>query len=458
MRWVGARINIMDRPARLALAAGRIVPMCAPESAVYPLVVGLVQAVAQLRHLGTAGAVSHLVWAVLASQSVRTADVARALGNERAAGARQAMRRVRRALGRASLSSVTLTPGLIAAALRLVPSGSVTLVLDSTRCWRWEVFTIGVLFAGRVLPVAWSVLPDPWPKGQFTPTVVALLNRVFVAWPRERAVHLVADRGFPSLALFGCLARWARTLEMGDTIRLRAGDWVRAAGLGAARVRELLTDTAPDVWRTWRASSLKAGAASPPALLVVGRATPAFPAHQCGPADQARREQRAARRRAHVLSKGQPGALATDTVWALLSTHADAAAARAADERRFATEPTYRDLKGWGLEAALAHETSAPHVNGRLGLAALADFVQAAVGAAAGRTSDRLARARQQQWSTTDRLSVFWRGRQVLHDRAHDWSPWLSATLKELDRRLSLLPLPASPPRPPHLAPQQAAA
>ncbi len=394
--------------------------MCAPESAVYPLVVGLVQAVAQLRHLGTAGAVSHLVWAVLASQSVRTADVARALGNERAAGARQAMRRVRRALGRASLSSVTLTPGLIAAALRLVPSGSVTVVLDSTRCWRWEVFTIGVLFAGRVLPVAWSVLPDPWPKGQFTPTVVALLNRVFVAWPRGRAVHLVADRG--------------------------------------ARVRELLTDTAPDVWRTWRASYLKAGAASPPALLVVGRATPAFPAHQCGPADQARREQRAARRRAHVLSKGQPGALATDTVWALLSTHADAAAARAADERRFATEPTYRDLKGWGLEAALAHETSAAHVNGRLGLAALAYFVQAAVGAAAGRTSDRLARARQQQWSTTDRLSVFWRGRQVLHDRAHDWSPWLSATLKELDRRLSLLPLPASPPRPPHLAPQQAAA
>jgi hypothetical protein len=63
------------------------------------------------------------VWAVLASQSVRTADVARALGNERAAGARQAMRRVRRALGRASLSSATLTPGLIAAALRLVPSG-----------------------------------------------------------------------------------------------------------------------------------------------------------------------------------------------------------------------------------------------------------------------------------------------------------------------------------------------
>lgn len=432
--------------------------MCAPESAVYPVVVGLVQAVAQVRHLGTTDAVSQLLWAVLMSQSVRTAEVARALGDERAAGARQAMRRVRRALGRASLSSAVLTPGLIAAASRLVPGGPVTLVLDSTRCWRWEVFTIGVLFHGRVLPVAWSVLAYPWPKGQFTPTVVALLNRVFVAWPRDRTVHLVADRGFPSLALFECLRRWTRTLDVGYTIRLRAGDWVRAAGLGAVRVRDLLTDTAPDVWRMWRASYLKAGAASSPALLVIGRATPAFPAHQSGPADQTRREQRAAQRQAHILSKGHPGALATDTIWALLSTHPDAAAARAAYERRFATEPTYRDLKGWGLETALAQEPSATHVDGRLGLAALTYFVQAAVGAAAGRTSDRLARARQQQWSTTDRLSVFWRGRQVLHDRAHDWSPWLSATLDHLDRRLSLLPLATSPPRPPHLVSQQAAA
>src|SRR3712207_9080459 len=66
-------------------------------------------------------------------------------------------------------SSETLTPRLVPAVLRLVPDQEVLLVLDSTRADRWEVFTLGVRYHGRVLPVAWSVLPYPWPKGQFTP-------------------------------------------------------------------------------------------------------------------------------------------------------------------------------------------------------------------------------------------------------------------------------------------------
>src|SRR5690349_2745498 len=185
---------------------GGIEPMCAPESAVYPRVAGVVSALLGGRHAGAVAAVAALVWALLAARSLHGADLARALPDARAAGARQAQRRVRRALGRASLSSRSLTPALVRATLRLVPDGEVLLVQDSTRCARWELFTLGAVVHGRVLPVAWAVLPYPWPKGRFTPTVVDLLDRTLAAWPPDRPVHLLADRGFPSLKLFRCLA------------------------------------------------------------------------------------------------------------------------------------------------------------------------------------------------------------------------------------------------------------
>src|SRR5712675_437576 len=71
---------------------------------------------------------------------------------------------------------------------------------------------------GRVLPVGWAVLPYPWPKGRFTPTVCALIRQVAAVWPAERPVHLVADRGFPSRQFLWtlCQVRW------GWTVRLRA--------------------------------------------------------------------------------------------------------------------------------------------------------------------------------------------------------------------------------------------
>src|SRR5207245_3366060 len=69
---------------------------------------------------------------------------------------------------------------------------------SSDLCGGWEVFTLGVVWHGRVLPVGWAVLPYPWPKGRFTPTVCALIRQVAAVWPAERPVHLVADRGFPS--------------------------------------------------------------------------------------------------------------------------------------------------------------------------------------------------------------------------------------------------------------------
>jgi hypothetical protein len=425
--------------------------MCAPDSTVYLLIGTVVQQILVGEHATSVRAIKALVWALLRAQSLHGADLARAVPDLRAPGARQGRRRVRRNLGGASLGSQRLSPLLVRVALVLVGDGEVVLVLDSTRCLCWEIFTLGVRVGGRVLPIAWAVLPYPWPKKQFTPTVVALLERTLGRWPPERAVHLLADRGFPSQPLFRCLQQHQRRLHLGYTIRLRASDYVRDATGQSVKVADLLAQRPASGFGAWPASYQPRGPVAPAATLSIGQQAVPPPAHQRGPADVARRQARAQRRVAHVRSKGQPHAPQTDRVWSLLSTEPTAEAAVARYSGRFATEGTYRDLKTWDLEEVAARETDAGHLDGLLGLAALGYLVQAAVGMAAGRASQDQARARQRQWSTTDRLSIFWRGRQVLHDHAHDWTPWLGTCLRELTHRLSppadrpvQLPLPLS--------------
>jgi len=418
--------------SRLALAGTRVVSVCTPDVALYPVLGGLVSLLVGAGHAASVRAVTALLWALLMSQSLHVADLARALPDPRALGARQSMRRVRRVLGRGQLISETLSRVLIGFGLRLVRDELVTLVLDSTRCLRWEIFTLGVVYHGRVLPVAWSILAYPWPKKQFTPTVVGLIDRVLRYWPGVRAVHLDADRGFPSLKLFRCLEGWRVRLPLGYTIRLRAGDWVCLKDGRIVKIATLLQEGELDVWRSWPAAYRHRGKAGPLALLVIGKSQPVYPEHQRGPADVARRLARQHRRRGHLLSKGQPNAPITDGAWVLLSTAPTIDAARQAYGLRFRTEGTYRDLKVWGLEEVAAHETDLAHLDGLMGLACLAYLVQAAIGAMASCASSPQAQARQRQWCTTDRLSVFWRGRQVLHDRAHDWHPWLRASITDL--------------------------
>lgn len=418
--------------------------MCVSHVGLYPLLLDLLKAIVGPLHATRLTAVAELVGALLASQSLHPADLARALPGLRTARARQGMRRVRRLYARPVVSSSVLTPRLLQAALRLGGADEALLVLDSTRCRRWEVFTLGVRWHGRVLPIAWSVLPYPWPKGRFTPTVTALLDRTLGCWPSDRPVHLVADRGFPSLKLFGCLERWRRQLPLGYTLRLRAGDWVRLAGGRSVRLATLLEElpVQPGVWRGLPAAYQHRSRHSAFGQLVLGCGLPTPPAHQRGPADRARRQARQQRRVAHLLSKGQAHAPATDPAWLLFTTDPTAGQAVAHYGGRFTTEGTYRDLKSWDLEAVAAQETDADHLDGLLGLAALTAVVQTALGAHAGRTADAAARARQQQWSTADRLSDFWRGRQVLGDRAHDWRPWLRAALPALAGQLRA-PVPA---------------
>jgi hypothetical protein len=423
----------------------------------YPLVADLVQLLLPGLHAASRQTLTALVWAVLRAQSLHPAELARAVPDLQTARARQAMRRVRRTLGRAWLGSAALTPWLLRAALRLTAAQHepLTLVLDSTRLGRWELLTLGIGYHGRVLVVAWTILPYPTPKGTFTPAVLALLERLLAQWPPERAVHLVADRGFPSLGLFELLARHQQRLALGYTIRLRAGDWVWQAGQAQA-VRTYYDAVTLDEWQVLPAHYCRRTQAGPPAWLVVGQGTPVVARHQRGPADTARRARRLAQRQAYLRGKGQPHAPATDRVWALLTTEPAAATAVARYGERFATEPTYRDLKRWGLDAVAAQETSAPHLDGLVGLSVLSALLQMAIGVQAGRTTDAVARARQDQWSTTDRLSCFWRGRQVLHDHAHDWRSWLDNTLGALAHRLTPDPPVALHAR--HRRPQQEAA
>jgi hypothetical protein len=294
-----------------------------------------------------------------------------------------------------------------------------------------------------VVPIAWSILPYPWPTKQFTPTVVALLTRTLALWPPDRPVHLVADRGFPSLPLFRCLDRWRRDRPLDYTIRLRAADWVRLPSGGAVKVGDLERAVRPGTWAQYPAAFQRRQQAGAAVTLVVGSGLPVYPAHQVGAADCARRVQRAQRRTSHVRSKGQAATL--DQQWALLTTTPSWREAVPVYRGRFTTEGTYRDLKSWQLAAVAAHEPDAAHLDALVGLAALAYAVQVGLGAAAGRTADRAARARQQQWCTTARLSPFWRGRQVLHDRAHDWRPWLHTHLPALAHTLAGTRAPATP-------------
>src|SRR5215212_3203338 len=176
--------------------------------AVYPVVLSWIMAVMGPGHPAAQQALAHLLTALLGAQRLTAASLMRASLSDPTVPARQRYRRVARALARPWLTPAFLTPRLVRAALALVPDARPVLALDSVRLGRWEVFTVGLAWHSRVLILGWAVLPYPWPKGAFTPTVCTLLAQVAAAWPADRAApELLADRGFPSKRFFATLAR-----------------------------------------------------------------------------------------------------------------------------------------------------------------------------------------------------------------------------------------------------------
>jgi hypothetical protein len=428
-----------------------------PSYELYPLVQAWLQALpAPLpNHPAALSALAQLVTALLLGQSLRPTALMRALPSPLPVPARQRSKRLARAWSRPWLSPAWLSPRLVAAALALVPpprAGLTHVALDSVRCGGWEVFTLGVVWHGRVVPVGWTVLPYPWPKGQFTPTVCALIRQVAAAWPAARPVHLVADRGFPSRQLLLTL----RQVRWGWTVRLRATTGLTLDGQ-AQPVRALLAGAARDGW-TARAGHYGQGPAAVPGTLVIGQGLAVLPWHQRGPASLRQRLDQHGRRQSHLVRKHprqRPDAARQTDPWVVLFTsHPTWLAAVRSYDRRWATEGSYRDAQGgwdgqhgWDLERTLTRLTDAVVVERVVGLWALGAVVQTWVG---HRLSQPAAAAPvpliRREWTTTGRLSVWARGQCALTDPSGRLYPWLRQTLTVGAHRLATGPLPVHHP------------
>jgi hypothetical protein len=396
-------------------------------------------------------ALAQLVLALLRGQRLTAASLLRASVSDTAVPARQGYKRLARALARPWLTPAFLTPRLVRAALALVPEARPTLALDSVRLGGWEVFTVGVVWHGRVLILGWAVLPYPWPKGAFTPTVCALLAEVAAAWPADRAApELLADRGFPSKRLFTTVAR----LGWAFTVRLRATDGVVVAGVRQT-VREAIARATPGTF-TAGAATYGTGRQATVGTLVVGRGLAVLAWHQRDDGSARARTKQATRRDHHLASKRGRGvrrrAPETDRWLVLFTTHSGWRPALSSYRRRWATEGSYRDAQsgwdgwsGWDLGGAVARLRDREAVARVVGLWALGLLFQTWVGDQAGQTVDPTVRTALGSWTTTGRLSVWARGRLVLLDPSARLLSWLLATLDAgADRIAAAQPLPAT--------------
>ncbi len=414
----------------------------------YPLVLLWVQALRCCPHRTGQRALASLVTALLTAQSLHRTALMRALVSPAAVPARQRYRRLGRLLDSRWLSPAWLSPALVRAAVAVVVAagdgGVGRLALDSVRCGAWEVFTLGVVWHGRVLVVGWAVLPYPWPKGQFTPTVCALLRQVGAVWPPGVAVHLTADRAFGSYAFFRTLEQ----LRWGWTVRLQARHWVTVAG-GRQQARQLVGQVRDGQWRAW-AATYGGDQRAVAGTLVIGRGLLVLPRHQANAGSLRHRAQRAARRAQHTASKHPGAASAYDTWVILFTTEATPLAARRAYRQRWSIEGTYRDAQsgwdgqhGWALQRVVPPLPTAAAVSRVVGLWAFGLLVQSWVGDQVGHpTAPPRVQQTVAQWTTSGRLSVWARGRLALTEPTGVLAGWLMDTLRDGAQRVAAAPLP----------------
>src|SRR5919197_752649 len=360
-------------------------------SEVYALLVWL-EALGAAPHRTAVAALAHLVAALLAGQDLRAAGLMRALLSPPAVPARQRYKRVARAWGRPWLAPGWLTPRLVRAALALVapdpapwPTAGLThLVLDTVRCGRWELFTLGVAWHGRVLPVGWAVLPYPWPTGAFTPTACAPVRRVAAAWPAggpAPAGTLVLGRGLV------VLPAW----------QANPGGAAARARRGAARRSHLRR---------------KHPGRRPDASSVTDGWIALFSTHPTW--------------RAAVGSYKRR--------WTTEGSYRDAQGA-------------WDGRHGWGLDRAVARLTAATEVERVLGLWAVGTLAQSWLGHQATQPGQpATVAAALGRWTTTGRLSVWARGQLAL--AAPELRPWVAATLRLGAERLAFPGAAAAPPPP----------
>ncbi len=394
-----------------------------------------------------------VTWAVLSllvAQRVTPAALARALPAAEAGSGRSCLRRVRRWWSGPPLDQTVVSPRLIAQALALLPDHEVLVALDTTRLGPWEVWLAGIVVQGRTLPIGWAVCPYPWPKGRFRATTLALIARLHVAFPPTVRWRLVADRGFPSAALFAQL----RQGGTGWSIRLRLSDWITVAGVYAPVARHLEAGRLRVGQRT-PASIGRGTPALPlvPAWVVVNNVPAALPKHKQNPGttkERARRAKAHAQHHAHKRGrKTKPPSAAAQhyaQTWVLFTTAATVQQAVTEYAGRMSIEETYRDWHtGWGVRAAVVDLPSEAMVERLIGVVCLTYLLQMQLGQRL--SSDPVGQRRRAQWTVTGRVSWFWCGQHLFHDPGHDWSMWL-------DRQWDTLgtappadhPAPVSPP------------
>ena len=391
----------------------------------YPLLERLLQSSRLISHATARTAVARVLATLLVAQDLRPSAVIRILPAPCARAARHRFGSVRRALHRSGLTSGALSPFLIRAALAWVqqaghapaPGVPWLVALDSVRCGPWEIFTIGLVVPGRAIPLAWAVLPYPWPRGRFRPTVDGLVTRLLRSWPVGVRVCLLADRAFPAKSFF-------RTLQQGGadwTVRLQARHAVTLAD-GQCRRVGLLLDAADPTAITIQRVAFGAGAEAVTGWMVIaGRELAVVPPHQRGPASLAERARKGARWRKHQEHKraGTSQGASRDEWLVVFTTAVNPLVAVAQYGQRWAIEGTYRDLQGgwdgqhgWHFDRVVGRCTHAPEVDALVGFWALGALVQIGLGLGLSATETPAAvREALEGWATTDRLSWWWRGR-----------------------------------------------
>jgi hypothetical protein len=423
-------------------------PVPAP-NAVYAAVLSCLQSLGIAPHRTAQAALAGLVSALLLGQSLRPSLLARALPSPQPVPARERYRQVARAWDRPWLTAAHLTTALTTGVLALAQPTAPLLVLDSLRCGPWEVFTVGLTFHGRVLPLRWALLPYPWPKGQFTPTVCALLRQVAAAWPANAPVpHLVADRAFPSTPLVTTL----EALGWDYTLRLRAADVVTTA-TGVVQGYDLLATAVAEDWTVQPGRFGRHADAGPRSRLVVGRGLTVLPHHQ---RDAGSARHRARRRAQRLHGVKQTRRAAPTEPWLILLTTAPTwRAAVRAYSGRYHTEGSYRDAQtgwdgrhGWDLGERLATATTAQRGDALVGLWALGTLLQSWLGDQLTATTTAPAiRAVAGEWTVHGRLSVWARGRLALTDGSGRLGLWIPATLRAAAGRFATAHDALTPPR-----------
>jgi hypothetical protein len=402
-------------------------------------------------HATAIGTVAWAVLCVLVAQRVTPAALARALPAEQAGSGRACLRRVRRWWLGPPLAQAAISRRLVHQALALGPPGQpVVVALDTTRLGAWEVWLAGIVVAGRALPIGWAVIPYPWPKGRFRATTLALIRQTQAAFPPGARWTLVADRGFPSAALFA-------QLRQGGTdwsVRLRLSDWVMVAGVYAMVSAHLAAGRLAIGQRT--AATIGRGRPDQPLVpgwVAVSAAAAAPPKHKRNPGtarERAARAKRLTQHRRHERGrKTTPPSAAAQRyaqTWVLFTTAPTVEQAASGYAGRMAIEETFRDWhSGWGVRAAAVGLPTEAMVTRLIGVACLAYSLQVRLGQRL--SADPAGRERRAQWTVTDRVSWFWCGQRLFDDAGYDWSGWLALQWEALSRPAAVVP-PSPPPAP----------